>query len=94
MRITDVYGKLNDRSVESTGKGAPAGQPPRADSAGGKPAAAAGEKVTVSDEAQKLAAKSQADAETAKIEKLRGAINDGTFKVDPQAIAKRIVEGG
>jgi negative regulator of flagellin synthesis FlgM len=94
MRINDVYGRLNDLSVGSSKRGAPAGQSPATEGAGGKSTPATGEKVTLSSEAQKLAAKSAEDAETAKVGKLRAAIKDGSFKVDPQAIAKRLVEGG
>ncbi len=96
MRITDIYGKLNERSVESTGQKVPAGQSPKTGGAGGQPAAGSpsGEKVTLSAEAQKLADQSAAAAETEKIGKLRASIENGTFKVDPQAIAKRLVEGG
>ncbi len=97
MRINDLYGKLNERAVESSGKGAATGATSKSGGAdaGSAPAqGVGGEKVTLSDEAQKLADKAAASAEADKVGKLREAIQNGTFKVDPQAIAKRIVEGG
>jgi negative regulator of flagellin synthesis FlgM len=94
MRINDLYGKLNERAVESTGKGAATGATPKTSGADGGSAPVQGEKVTLSDEAQKLADKAAASAENEKVGKLREAIQNGTFKVDPHAIAKRLVEGG
>ena len=93
MRINDIYGSSNDRTVESTGRAAPV-QAPRSEGHGESQVAPGGEKVTVSDEAKQLAAKSASDAETEKVGRLRAAIQDGSFKVDTHAIAKRIVEGG
>jgi len=96
MRINDFYGKLNDGSVQSTGQGAATGQPTQVGGSGGQSVGAkgGGETVTVSKEAQQLADKASSDAETAKVSQLRSAIADGTFRVDPQAIAARIVQGG
>jgi len=91
MRIIDTYGKWAEQAVGGT---AGAGSTPRTTRAGASeppaPPNAGGEKVTVSSDAQKLAAA----AETAKLDKLRAAIQDGSFKVDHHAIAKRIVDGG
>jgi flagellar biosynthesis anti-sigma factor FlgM len=48
----------------------------------------------VSAQAQQLAAKAAADADDAKVQKLTTSIQNGTFKIDPHAIASRIVDGG
>jgi flagellar biosynthesis anti-sigma factor FlgM len=48
--------------------------------------------VTVSAQAQALS-REAAQMDTAKVERLRSAIQAGTFKVDAKAIAKRIVDG-
>ncbi len=91
MRIIDGYSKLNQPAVESANQGAAARQSSRgAEHAGRAPASSAGESVTVSAAAHQAVA----NAEGAKLEKLRSAIADGTFKIDPVVIAKRIVEGG
>jgi flagellar biosynthesis anti-sigma factor FlgM len=94
MRIIDSYGKINEPAIQTTKQGAIAGQAPHAHKHGKTPPQVSGEKVTVSAQAQELADKAAADAETAKVDKLRAAIQDGTFKPNPQVIAKRIVEGG
>lgn len=94
MRINDIYGKLNERAVESTGKGAAPGQAPKTGNAGTQPAQGPGEKVTLSEEAQKLADQAIAAHDAEKVGRLKASIENGTFKVDPQAIAKRLVEGG
>ncbi len=94
MRINDIYGKLNERAVESTGQGAAPGQAPKTGNAGNQPAQAPGETVTLSQDAQKLADQAVAARDAEKVGKLKAAIENGTFKVDPQAIAKRLVEGG
>jgi len=50
--------------------------------------------VTVSAQALELAQKASASADAAKVDKLRGAIQNGTFQIDRQAIAQRLVDGG
>ena len=90
MRITDAYGKLNDRAVESTGQGVTPAQPSKTGAATTQSVGAQGEKVTLSDEAQKLADSAEAE----KVGKLQSSINDGTFQIDSQAIAKQLVDGG
>jgi len=48
--------------------------------------------VTVSDKARELSSVAS-DASSAKVARLQGAIASGTFNVDPQAIATRILQG-
>jgi flagellar biosynthesis anti-sigma factor FlgM len=48
--------------------------------------------VTVSDKARELAAQNT-DASDAKVAALQSSIAAGTFKVDPQVIASKIVNG-
>ncbi|HZU82668.1 MAG TPA: flagellar biosynthesis anti-sigma factor FlgM [Polyangiaceae bacterium] len=93
MRINETYGRFDKPAVDATRQGtgaAPVPAPkPDADEAGGG-AAPGGERVTFSAQAQELASK----AEAAKVNHLRAAIQNGTFRVDHQAIARRIVDGG
>jgi len=92
MRIADGYGKLVPSSVDSA-KGGTAAQRVKAggEAATGAPAQSS-DKVTVSAEAQRLAA--QAAAGGSKVESLRASIADGSFKIDRQLVASRIVGGG
>jgi negative regulator of flagellin synthesis FlgM len=94
MRIEN-YGKFSDQVVPSAqsakkGLGAQGASGGKADASA--PASTTGENVTVSAQAQALASEA-AKVDTAKVERLRAAIQSGTFKVDNQAIAKRIVDG-
>lgn len=94
MRIEN-YGKLNDQvvqSAQSTKKGVAAQGGAVGNAGASSSAATTGENVTVSAQAQALASQA-AKLDTAKVERLRAAIQAGTFKVDHQAIAKRIVDG-
>jgi flagellar biosynthesis anti-sigma factor FlgM len=92
MRI-DNYSKFSEPMVQSTQsakKGAAA-----QGTTGGNPAPAAkasGETVTVSAQAQALS-REASQIDEAKVEKLRSAIQSGTFKANYQAIAKQIVDG-
>lgn len=90
MRINNLSGNIDQSSVESAKKAAPQGPQSSAQGAGEQAAAHSGEKVTLSSQAQQLAA----NAENAKVQKLQSAIQDGSFKIDPHAIAKRLVDGG
>ena len=94
MRIEN-YGKFTDQALQSaqaTKKGS-AAQGSGGDAAGASAATpTSGEKVTVSAQAQALS-REAAQMDTAKVERLRSAIQAGTFKVDAMAIAKRIVDG-
>lgn len=49
-------------------------------------------KVTLSSKARELAAASESDFDQAKVERLRAALEKGELKIDPQAIAAKIVE--
>lgn len=51
-----------------------------------------GDRVSVSTEARRLA-EEQATTSAKRVERLRGAIENGSFKVDHEAIAQRIVNG-
>ena len=83
MRI-DSYNKLNEANRVSAvgGKSAP-GQ-------SSEPEGVSGETVSLSAAAQELSDK----ADASKVSSLKEAIENGTFKADPQAIARRLVEGG
>jgi flagellar biosynthesis anti-sigma factor FlgM len=59
----------------------------------GQSAQGSAEKVTLSARAQELAQQQSATADTAKVDRLREAVNNGSFKVDLQAVAKGIVDG-
>lgn len=88
MRI-DSYSKLLEtNSVAAVGGRSKAGQPVA------QPNAVGGETVTLSAAAKELADKAAAEAEATKVASLSASIQGGTFKVDPHAIAARIVEGG
>ncbi len=92
MRIDNLYGQIDKAALETT-KAASTG----ASSApsGGSPAVGhAGEKVTLSAQAQQLADKAAADADDAKVQKLAKSLQDGSFKIDAHAIAAKIVDGG
>ena len=96
MRIIDSYNRFNDFTVNTTGQG----RGPAASQKGGAPEspeaapAAKGDAVAVSAHAMELAQKAANDADAAKVEKLRSAIENGSFAIDRHAIARRIVEGG
>ncbi|HXN32857.1 MAG TPA: flagellar biosynthesis anti-sigma factor FlgM [Polyangiaceae bacterium] len=95
MRIVDTYGRFNVGGADTARKGAAAGATPKADANDAKGAASSGsDAVTVSAQAHELAQKASATADAAKIEHLRGAVQNGTLQIDRQAIAKRIVDGG
>jgi flagellar biosynthesis anti-sigma factor FlgM len=95
MRIIDTYNRFNGPAVGTASQGARAGAAPKTDADGSKAAASGGgDAVTVSSKALQLAQKSAAHADAAKVEHLRSAIEGGTFQIDRQAIAKRIVDGG
>lgn len=96
MRIVDAYrnspAHLNGKPATSGATGAKGTTGPTEESAQ-KSAGSTGEvKVTMSDEARRLAAKAQDDA--SRIEKLRDAVQGGTFKVDSRVVARKIVEAG
>lgn len=89
MRINDAY-RQPPTSVD-----APRAQPASSESAGAARAegqASPPVTVTVSDKARELAAQNS-DASDAKVAALQSSIAAGTFKVNPQAIASKIVDG-
>jgi flagellar biosynthesis anti-sigma factor FlgM len=90
MRIIDSYGKFNGASVDSARQGRPAAGAPKADAVG-SPATGA-DAVTVSAQARKLAENAADRIDSARIEHLRSSIQSGTFTIDRQAIANRIVD--
>jgi flagellar biosynthesis anti-sigma factor FlgM len=93
MRIDDTYGRLNDIAVKTAKQTGAA--TPKADADDSKASTTAGgDAVTVSAQAMQLAEKAAAQADASKVEKLRAAIEGGTFKIDHQAITRRIVDGG
>jgi flagellar biosynthesis anti-sigma factor FlgM len=95
MRIIDSYGRFNDRAVNTALQGQAATSAPKTGAEDAKGTAAAqGDAVTVSAQAQELAHKAAANADAAKVEKLRTAIENGSFAIDHQVIARRIVDGG
>lgn len=90
MRITDRYSSPMDRVAPSAAR--PVDKTERADSgshaASAKaktPAAGGALEVSVSGRAQELASR------TARIDELRAAIKVGSFRVDSQRIAQRLV---
>ncbi|MBI5513511.1 MAG: flagellar biosynthesis anti-sigma factor FlgM [Deltaproteobacteria bacterium] len=91
MRITDAYTRLGLQGPTGPARGA-AGRAQGTDA----PAAAETEdlKVNVSDRAQALSRQTAEEASAARVERLRTALADGTFQVDPQVIADRLVRGG
>ncbi len=93
MKISDAYGKVNAQTISSTGSAQKAGK------VGGGQSSAVQQrakddaaKVNVSAEAKKLEAASSGNAE--KIERLKGAISNGSFKVDAQKIADTLAGVG
>lgn len=90
MRIPDGYANQPPITSNATRTGAAGGAPPKASSDDTSSSGASAEKVTVSADAQRAAAQ----AESAKVDRLRSAINDGSFQIDTKAIASRIVDGG
>jgi negative regulator of flagellin synthesis FlgM len=94
MRINNLYGEMDKTAVETAKKAASPAPSSTADSASGAATGQVGEKVTVSAQAQELAAKAAADADDAKVQKLTTSLQNGTFKIDAHAIANRIVDGG
>jgi negative regulator of flagellin synthesis FlgM len=93
MRINNGYGEIDKAALQTTKSASPAATPASKD-ASGSSAGQVGEKVTVSAQAQQLAAKAAADADDAKVQKLAKSLQDGSFKIDAHAIAARIVDGG
>ncbi len=89
MRITDRYFDLMDRTAPAAAK--PVDKTEKIDpgasstAAKAKPAAGGALEVSVSGRAQELASR------TARIDELRAAIKDGSFRVDSKRIAASLV---
>ena len=95
MRINETYGRFNGPTVDATRQGNRAGQAPKTDGGDTTSSATSGnDAVTLSSKAKELAQAASEHSDTARVEQLRSAIQGGTFKVDHQAIANRIVDGG
>ncbi len=92
MRIIDRYGQQNALPLSGTKQGAAASKGTVAGQTGPTSQPITGENVTFSAKAKELADQTSA-ADTAKVEQLRSAVQNGTFKVDPRAIANKIVDG-
>jgi negative regulator of flagellin synthesis FlgM len=90
MRIRDAYTKL-DTPVRADGpKSAEAGaRAKEAGRAAAGSAAAGSTSVTLSARAQELSATSESSA--ARVSALREQLKNGTFRVDAQAIAQKLV---
>jgi negative regulator of flagellin synthesis FlgM len=90
MRINDLYRQAatptDATSARPSGAGSAAGGA-SIDASAGAPV-----KVTVSSKALELSSQTS-EASDAKVARLTQAVADGSFKVDPQAIANKIVEG-
>jgi len=93
MRIADAYSKLSlDKTTVSSAqatKGAERGKAGVTRRDGGGDAV----KVTVSAQARELANRAGASFDAAKVDRLKSAIDGGSYKVDARAIADRVVEG-
>jgi negative regulator of flagellin synthesis FlgM len=83
----EAYRRVALAPVNSATKAA-APQAPPADER--PPAEAA--KVSISTEARDLAAKGDAQVSSKKVESLKAAISDGSFKVNSQVVAARLLD--
>ena len=92
MRIIDRYGQQNALPLTATKQGAAAKGTPPAQSSATSAQPPDGEKVTLSAKAQQLYHQAST-ADAVKVSQLRSAIENGTFQVDPRAIANKIVDG-
>jgi negative regulator of flagellin synthesis FlgM len=91
MRINDVYRQAANPTDASSARPA-VGSTGSSSEASTDPTAASPVKVTVSSKALELSSQA-GEASDAKVARLSQSVADGTFKVDSQAIANRIVEG-
>ena len=93
MRIADAYrnNPANLNGTKTNGTSAANG-PTKTEESGASPGTGAPVTVTVSPEARRLADAAKGDE--ARVERLREAVANGTFRVDSRAVAKKIVETG
>jgi flagellar biosynthesis anti-sigma factor FlgM len=95
MRINETYGRFNGPTVDATRQGKGAANAPKTDGGDTTSSATSGtDAVTLSSKAQELSQAAAENSDNARVEQLRGAIQGGTFQIDRQAIANRIVDGG
>ena len=90
MKITDAYAKYQIKTPATSGVAGSAGTKgvgSAKSSSQAQPQKDAG-RVEVSDQAKALEAKASGDS--AKIERLKASISDGTFKVDANKIASKL----
>ena len=88
MKITDAYGKFQVTTPAASGISGAKGVGSKAGATQTHNPKDSG-RVEVSDEAKALEAKASGD--TAKIDRLKSAIADGSFKVDANKIASKLV---
>jgi negative regulator of flagellin synthesis FlgM len=90
MKITDAYGKFQVQTPSATGvNGSTAAKGVGSSKSSGQAHNAKdGGRVEVSDQAKALEAKASGDA--AKVERLKSAISDGSFKIDAEKIASKL----
>ena len=96
MRIADAYSKLSlDKSTDaSRAQAAKAADRGKGAAGARHESAADAVKVTLSAQARELSAQASQSFDAAKVDRIKTAIGDGSFKVDSGAIAARIVDGG
>jgi len=85
-RIVDAYMKTSLVGATSPARPSQGASPTAA------PSHTDAAQVTISEEARALMAGASAPVDHNKIEALKTKIAEGTFKVDPHAVAKRIVD--
>jgi negative regulator of flagellin synthesis FlgM len=88
MKITDAYGKFQVSTPATSGTSGAKGVGPKAGAAQTHNPKDSG-RVEVSEQAKALEAKASGDS--AKIDRLKSAISDGSFKVDAKTIASKLV---
>lgn len=95
MRIADAYSKLSiDKPTVSGAQAAKGAERVKAGDASKSSSHGDAVKVTVSAQARELANQAAQGFDAAKVDRLRSAISNGSYKVDSSAIAARLVDGG
>lgn len=61
---------------------------------GDAPRVTSGDDVRVSARGRELSLQTEGTIDTAKVDRLKSALESGSFRVDPRAIAERMVRGG
>jgi flagellar biosynthesis anti-sigma factor FlgM len=91
MRIHDAYTKLNGPTrTDATNGTRDAGARAKDAGAAGKATGEVSTSVVLSARAQELSAKTD-PARSARVTALRAQVQAGTFKIDPQSIAAKLV---